>query len=157
MNIPYHPLLVHFPIGFVFAALILHTIYLIKPNWTCRVVSIWLTGFAATSSLLASISGQLEYQKALSQNYSADILKTLETHQIMGNLTSSSTLLLSLGFIDNPLIVFVIIWLNIFFKKMDDKRIDFFAFVVLLFLVGGITFTSYLGGTLVWEYGVGIK
>ena len=40
---------------------------------------------------------------------------------------------------------------------MDDKRIDFFAFVVLLFLVGGITFTSYLGGTLVWEYGVGIK
>ena len=30
---------------------------------------------------------------------------------------------------------------------MDDKRIDFFAFVVLLFLVGGITFTSYLGDT----------
>jgi len=145
MNIPYHPLLVHFPIGFVFAALILHTIYLIKPNWTCRVVSIWLTGFAATSSLLASISGQLEYQKALSQNYSTDILKTLETHQIMGNVITWT------------LIVFVIIWLNIFFKKMDDKRIDFFAFVVLLFLVGGITFTSYLGGTLVWEYGVGIK
>ena len=145
MNIPYHPLLVHSPIGFVFAALILHTIYLIKPNWTCRVVSIWLTGFAATSSLLASISGQLEYQKALSQNYSADILKTLETHQIMGNVITWT------------LIVFVIIWLNIFFKKMDDKRIDFFAFVVLLFLVGGITFTSYLGGTLVWEYGVGIK
>ena len=145
MNIPYHPLLVHFPIGFIFAALILHAIYLIKPNWTCRVVSIWLTGFAATSSLLASISGQLEYQKALSQNYSADILKTLETHQIMGNVITWT------------LIVFVIIWLNIFFKKMDDKRIDFFAFVVLLFLVGGITFTSYLGGTLVWEYGVGIK
>ena len=145
MNVPLHPLLIHFPIGFIFAALILHSIYLLKPNWACRIGSIWLTGFSSLFSLLASISGQLEYKKALAMDYSSEILKTLETHQKVGNIFTWT------------LIIFTLIWINFFFKKMNDKRIDIFAFVVLLLLVGGITFTSYLGGTLVWEYGVGIK
>ncbi len=145
MNVPYHPLLIHFPIGFIFAALILHTIYLFKPNWACRIGSIWLTAFAAFFSLLASISGQLEFQKALSQNYSPEIVKTLEIHQVMGNMLTWA------------LIGFIIIWLYIFFKKMDDKRIDVFAFIALLAITIGIMITSYLGGTLVWEYGVGIR
>jgi uncharacterized membrane protein len=40
---------------------------------------------------------------------------------------------------------------------MDDKRIDVLAFFILLSLTFGVIITSYLGGTLVWEYGVGIK
>ncbi len=40
---------------------------------------------------------------------------------------------------------------------MDDKRIDVFAFIALLAITIGIMITSYLGGTLVWEYGVGIR
>ena len=55
------------------------------------------------------------------------------------------------------LIVFTVIWVNVFFKKMDDRRIDIVAFIVQLSLTIGITITSYFGGTLVWEYGVGIK
>ena len=44
-----------------------------------------------------------------------------------------------------------------YFKKMVDRRIDIVAFIVLLSITIGITITSYFGGTLVWEYGVGIK
>ena len=145
MNVPYHPLLIHLPIGFIFAALIMHCIYLFRANWTCRIVSIWLTGFAALFSLLASISGQLEYQKALSKNYSSQVINILETHKLMGNLLTWI------------LIVFAVVWVNIFFKKMDDRRIDIVAFIILLSITIGITITSYFGGTLVWEYGVGIK
>ena len=145
MNIPLHPLLIHFPIGFIFAALILHSIYLLKPNWACRIGSIWLTGFSSLFSLLASISGQLEYKKAIAMDYSSEILETLENHQTVGNILTWT------------LIVFTLIWINLFFKRMDDKRIDVLAFFILLSLTFGVIITSYLGGTLVWEYGVGIK
>ena len=145
MNVPYHPLLIHFPIGFIFAALIMHCIYLFRANWTRRIVSIWLTGFAALFSLLASISGQIEYQKALSKDYSSQVINILETHKLMGNILTW------------VLIVFTVIWVNVYFKKMVDRRIDIIAFIVLLSITIGITITSYFGGTLVWEYGVGIK
>ena len=145
MNVPYHPLLIHFPIGFIFAALIMHCIYLFRANWTRRIVSIWLTGFAALFSLLASISGQIEYQKALSKDYSSQVINILETHKLMGNILTW------------VLIVFTVIWVNVYFKKMVDRRIDIVAFIVLLSITIGITITSYFGGTLVWEYGVGIK
>ena len=123
----------------------MHCIYLFRANWTRRIVSIWLTGFAALFSLLASISGQIEYQKALSKDYSSQVINILETHKLMGNILTW------------VLIVFTVIWVNVFFKKMDDRRIDIVAFIVLLSLTIGITITSYFGGTLVWEYGVGIK
>ena len=145
MNVPYHPLLIHLPIGFIFAALIMHCIYLFRANWTRRIVSIWLTGFAALFSLFASISGQIEYQKALSKDYSSQVINILETHKLMGNILTW------------VLIVFTVIWVNVYFKKMVDRRIDIVAFIVLLFITIGITITSYFGGTLVWEYGVGIK
>tara|TARA_B100001559_G_scaffold155360_1_gene130340 strand:- start:27 stop:473 length:447 start_codon:yes stop_codon:yes gene_type:complete len=145
MNIPYHPLLIHFPIGFIFSALVLQTIYILKPNWACKIGGIWLTGFAAIFSLLASITGQIEYKKALSMNYSSEIMKTLETHQTMGNIFTWT------------IIIFAIVWINLFFRKMDDRRIDVFALAVLLFLSIGAILTSYYGGTLVWEYGVGIN
>ena len=145
MNVPYHPLLIHLPIGFIFAALIMHCIYLFRANWTRRIVSIWLTGFAALFSLFASISGQIEYQKALSKDYSSQVINILETHKLMGNILTW------------VLIVFTVIWVNVYFKKMVDRRIDIVAFIVLLSITIGITITSYFGGTLVWEYGVGIK
>ena len=145
MNVPYHPLLIHLPIGFIFAALIMHCIYLFRANWTSRIVSIWLTGFAALFSLLASISGQIEYQKALSKDYSSQVINILETHKLMGNILTW------------VLIVFTVICVNVYFKKMVDRRIDIVAFIILLSITIGITITSYFGGTLVWEYGVGIK
>jgi uncharacterized membrane protein len=78
-------------------------------------------------------------------DYSSEILETLENHQTVGNIFTWT------------LIVFTLIWINFFFKRMDDKRIDVLAFFILLSLTFGVIITSYLGGTLVWEYGVGIK
>ena len=80
-----------------------------------------------------------------SKDYSSQVINILETHKLMGNILTW------------VLIVFTVIWVNVFFKKMDDRRIDIVAFIVLLSLTIGITITSYFGGTLVWEYGVGIK
>ena len=145
MNLPLHPFFVHFPIGFLVGALILHAVHLIRPNWICRVIGLWLTGLSGISSMLASITGQWEFNKTLSQDYSQEIIKILERHQILGNIVTWGT------------IVFFVIWVNLFFKKMSDHRIDQIAFFILLILVGVVLFTAYLGGTLVWKFGVGIQ
>ena len=78
-------------------------------------------------------------------DYSPEVLKVLINHQKMGNVFTWT------------LIIFTLLWVNFFFKRMDDKRVDVLAFIILLMLTIGVIITSYLGGTLVWEYGVGIK
>ncbi|MEC9006598.1 MAG: DUF2231 domain-containing protein [Candidatus Neomarinimicrobiota bacterium] len=145
MNLPLHPFFVHFPIGFLVGALILHAVHLIRPNWICRVIGLWLTGLSGISSMLASITGQWEFNKTLSQDYSQEIIQILERHQMLGNIVTWGT------------IVFFVIWVNLFFKKMSDHRIDQIAFFILLILVGIVLFTAYLGGTLLWKFGVGIQ
>ena len=145
MNLPLHPFFVHFPIGFLVGALILHAVHLIRPNWICRVIGLWLTGLSGISSMLASITGQWEFNKTLSQDYSQEIIQILERHQMLGNIVTWGT------------IVFFVIWVNLFFKKMSDHKIDQIAFFILLILVGVVLFTAYLGGTLVWKFGVGIQ
>ena len=47
--------------------------------------------------------------------------------------------------------------LYLYFKKMDDKRIDRVAQIILIAIVVAIFFTASIGGNLVWEHGVGIK
>jgi len=145
MNLPLHPFFVHFPIGFLVGALILHAVHLIRPNWICRVIGLWLTGLSGISSMLASITGQWEFNKTLSHDYSQEIIQILERHQMLGNIVTWGT------------IVFFVIWVNLFFKKMSDHKIDQIAFFILLILVGVVLFTAYLGGTLVWKFGVGIQ
>ena len=78
-------------------------------------------------------------------DYSPEVLEVLTNHQKMGNVFTWT------------LILFILLWVNFFFKRMDDKRVDVLAFIILLMLTIGVIITSYLGGTLVWEYGVGIK
>ena len=109
MNLPLHPFFVHFPIGFLVGALILHAVHLIRPNWICRVIGLWLTGLSGISSMLASITGQWEFNKTLSQDYSQEIIQILERHQMLGNIVTWGT------------IVFFVIWVNLFFKKMSDN------------------------------------
>jgi uncharacterized membrane protein len=105
MNFPLHPALVHFPIAFLYGALILHSIHLWRPNWICRVVGMWLLGLAATISIFAAMTGEREVAKAGQMGYSTEI--------------------------------------------------DSLAFAFLLLLVTIVSFTSYLGGQLVWVHGVG--
>ena len=56
-----------------------------------------------------------------------------------------------------PTIVFFIVWLYLYFKKMEDRRIDKIAQIILFVIVAAVFLTARIGGKLVWEYGVGIK
>ena len=143
MDLPFHPFLVHFPIAFLFGALVLHTIHLYKPNWTCRVASLWLVGLSTIFSIFASISGEWELIKAGEKGYPSEVIELMKLHEIMGNIITWGS------------IIFFISWIYLFFNYMDDKRIDRLMFAFLFLLVGFVFFTAYLGGTLVWIHGVG--
>ena len=144
MNFPYHPFLVHFPIAFLLGAFLLQGVHLYKSNWICRVVGMWLLGFAAFFSIFAAITGQWELTKAGAIGYDMKVLEIINLHETMGNIVTWGS----------TLVFFV--WVNVFFKNMQDKRIDKLAFAFLFILTCCVFFTAYLGGQLVWVYGVGI-
>ena len=145
MYYPLHPFIVHFPIGFLVAALILQTVHLLRPNWICRIVGLWLTGLSSVALLFASITGQAEYKKALNKDNSMEVMTMLDQHQLIGNIITWAT------------IVFCIVWLYLYFKKMEDRRLDKIAQIILFVIVAAVFLTARIGGKLVWEYGVGIK
>ena len=145
MYYPLHPFIVHFPIGFLVAALILQTVHLLRPNWICRIVGLWLTGLSSVALLFASITGQAEYKKALNKDNSMEVMTMLDQHLLIGNIITWAT------------IVFFIVWLYLYFKKMEDRRIDKIAQIILFVIVAAVFLTARIGGKLVWEYGVGIK
>ncbi|MBT3479673.1 MAG: DUF2231 domain-containing protein [Candidatus Marinimicrobia bacterium] len=143
MNIPLHPAIVHFPIALLYGALILHSIHLWRPNWICRVVGMWLLGLAAAFSIFAAITGEREATKAGQVGYSTEIIELMNRHELMGNIVTWGSIILCLG------------WVYLFFKNMEDRRIDILALAFLILMVIIVSFTSYLGGQLVWVHGVG--
>lgn len=143
MDLPLHPFLVHFPIAFLFGALVLHAIHLWRPNWICRVVSLWLLGLSTIFSIFSSVSGEWELIKAGEKAYPSEVIELINLHETMGNIITWGS------------IIFFISWIYLFFNYMDDKRIDKLMFAFLFLFVGLVFFTAYLGGTLVWIHGVG--
>ena len=143
MNTPLHPTLVHFPIAFLYGALILHAIQLWRPYWICRVIGLWLLGMAAFFGIFASIAGEKDLAHAGQVGYSSEIIELMNRHELMGNIVVWGS------------IIFFIAWITLFFKNMRDIRIDKLAFAFLLLLVAVVSFSAYLGGQLVWVHGVG--
>ena len=143
MNFPLHPALVHFPIAFLYGALILHTIQLWRPNWMCRVIGIWLLGLSAALSIFSALTGEKEAARAGQVGYSTEILEIMIRHELMGNIVTLGS------------ITIFLVWIYLFFKNMEDRRVDILALAFLVLLVGMVSFTAYLGGQLVWVHGVG--
>ena len=82
-------------------------------------------------------------QKIRAIGYDMKVLEIINLHETMGNIVTWGS----------TLVFFV--WLNVFFKNMEDKRMDKLAFAFLFILTCCVFFTAYLGGQLVWIYGVG--
>ncbi len=74
MNFPLHPALVHFPIAFLYGALILHAIQLWRPHWMCRIIGLWLLGMSAVISIATPIAGGREMISAGPKAYSTETI-----------------------------------------------------------------------------------
>jgi len=143
MLLPLHPAIVHFPIALITTAFIFQALHIWKHNWICRTTSMWLLGFAAIMSIAATITGQNDATQAAQIGFDSLVLHTIQQHELMGNLTAWGSIAL------------LIFWVYFYLKNMDDRRIDFLALAFLGLLAGMVMFTSYLGGTLTFIYGIG--
>ncbi len=144
MDLSLHPVLVHFPIALIIFAFIFQILHLWKVELIFRTTSMWLLGFAVLTCFFATITGQKEAILAGKAGYETTILKTIQLHEIMANLTTWGSLMI------------LLIWIYFFLSNKDDKRIDWIALAFLGLLSGIVIFTGFLGGLLAHGYGVGI-
>ena len=102
-------------------------------------------GVRSVNFIRAMLSGQQEAIKSGEGGHALDVLKTIQKHELIAEITTWSSL-----------IIFSI-WLYLFFKYMDDTRIDKLALAFLGLLSLSVVVTSYLGGTLVYLHSLGIR
>ena len=145
MNLPFHPIIVHFPITLFIFAFIMQALHLWRPYWICRTTSMWLLGFGVLTSFGAMLSGQKEAITIGDKIYELDVLESIQNHELIASITTWSSL------------VIFFLWLYLFFKYMEDTRIDKLAFAFLALLSLSVIATSYLGGTLVYLHHIGIR
>jgi len=145
MSLPFHPAIVHFPIALFVAAFFMQALHLWRPYWICRTTSMWLLGLGVLSSFGAMISGQREAIKSGRESHELIVLETLQNHELIASITTWSSLLI------------FILWLYLFFKYMEDTRIDKLALAFLGLLSLSVTITGYLGSTLVFHHRLGIQ
>lgn len=145
MNLPLHPAIVHFPITLFITAFIIQALHLWRPYWICRTTSMWLLGFGVLSAFGAMLSGQREAIKSGTEVHELKVLETIQNHELIASVTTWSSL------------VIFLLWLYLFFKYMEDTRIDKLALAFLGLLSLSVMVTSYLGGTLVYIHHLGIR
>jgi uncharacterized membrane protein len=146
----WHPALVHFPIAFLTAAWLAETLrmhpriglYAVNWEFLSRIMLI-----AAVPSLaLAMISGSLAeggIEEGMGQDAHQAAHDGLERHELLGYLNGALATLLAL-------------WRSVRSKAMNmqEHRVYWGAFTVVMVL---LTLGSWMGGQLVYEYGLGVR
>ena len=135
LETPLHPKLVHFAIAFILGALVLDVLGLLLKKQSLTKAAVIILVMAALSSVLALASGLLEEQRLHLQH------PLLEQHERMAFITTGLVWLAT-----------VLQWL---LKDYPQWRQ-----VITTFLLAGISLTvlitAHLGGTMVYQYGVGV-
>jgi uncharacterized membrane protein len=140
MRHPLHPVLVHLPIGFWIASLIFDIIYTATGNTALSTASQYAIGIGIVGALLAAPAGWAEL---------VDIPKATVTRRIA--LTHAT------------LNIFVIaLYVLNFFMRGGFRGGPIFAVtgtevILNAISVGNLMVSGYLGGTLVYQHGVGIR
>jgi len=146
----WHPALVHFPIAFLTAAWLAETVRmhnrvgLHTDSW--EFLSRIMLVAAIPVLALAMISGSLAEDglvQAVGQGMEQAAHDWLERHELMGYLNGALATLLAM-------------WRTVRAKAMNvqEHRIYWGAFTVVMVL---LTVGSWMGGQLVYEYGMGTK
>lgn len=140
-NLPYpdtiHPIVVHFVIAMVLFAVLCDLIGYLTRNGRLYEVSWWNMFFATVSIFIAVIFGQVE--AGLSEPYDA-AESVLNLHTLLGWSLAG--------------IIAAITGWRYVIRSRDPKQLPFSYLIVALFLMGLVSFQTYLGDKLVWVYGL---
>jgi len=96
-------------------------------------------------SIAATLTGENEAARAGQVGYDSVVLTTIQRHELLSNITTWGSILV------------LLFWIYLFLNNMEDRRVDYLALAFLGLLSVIVIFSSYLGDTLTFIHGVGIK
>ena len=133
-----HPMVVHFPIGLLLTALLIETLALLmkKPAW--HRVSLWNLTLGTLAAAVAVLTGR---QAMAAAKHSMEIHRIMELHERLGSLVLS--------------LVAVIAGWRLIAKDRFRGGFRWVSWGLLAIVCGTMAFSAYLGGRMVYEFGVG--
>ncbi len=133
-----HPMVVHFPIALLMAAWLIETLALLFQRSGWHKISLWNVGLGTLGALAAVLSGR---QAMAAAKHSMEIYQVMELHERLGYvvLTLSAT---------------IAGW-RLFKGDRLGRRSRWLLWGLLTCAVGLMAFSAYLGGRMVYEFGVG--
>ena len=138
-----HPLFVHFPIALLLAAWLLTVLGMALRRETLHRAATWNLALGALGAVAAVITGLRGSETVTPHNF--EIHELMELHERLGiSVAVGSGLLIA--------------WRAIRRRAWPAHRVEQLGQLTLLTLIVALlSFGAYLGGRMVYEYGVGIK
>ena len=133
-----HPIFVHFPIALLLSALAVEGFALALKRPGLHRVSLWNLGLGTAGAAVAVLTG-LQAQKVAKHSF--EIWKVMELHERLG----ITTLILGL----------MATGLRLVKRDQLGPRLRLIAFILMLGMASSLVAGGYLGGRLVYEFGVG--
>jgi uncharacterized membrane protein len=133
----FHPMVVHFPIALITAGFLADVVYLFFKNekWLTK-AGYYLMILGALSAVAAWSTGQL----FTAEPTQGEIVKVFERHEAGGFITM---ILMVLGSAFR-------IWLVS--RNREETDLKWIAFGLYLLAFAAVTFTGFMGGTMVYNY-----
>ena len=140
MTIPFHPMLVHFPIALLFASVLFDIASAALTRDSLREAAQWLLGLGLLGGIVAAIAGG-QAEGAAEKAGVAEAL--IETHETLAYLT--------LG------IMTVLLLSRLLLRNRFSTRALVVYFVMATIGLVAISATGHTGGNLVYEHGAGVQ
>ena len=140
MHIPFHPMLVHFPIALLFASVLFDVASKALTRDSLREGALWLLGLGLLGGIVAAIAGG----RAEDAAEKASVAKALiETHETRAYVTLGITAILFLSRL-------------LLRNRFSTRALAAYLVVATVGLVA-VSATGHTGGNLVYEHAAGIN
>lgn len=140
MQIPFHPMLVHFPIALLFASVLFDLASKALMRDSLREGTLWLLGLGLLGGIVAAIAGG-QAEGAAEKAGVAEAL--IETHETLAYITLGITAILFLSRL-------------LLRNRFSTRALAAYLVVATLGLVS-VSATGHTGGNLVYEHGAGVN
>ena len=139
MTIPFHPMLVHFPIALLFASVLFDVASTAFTRDSLREAALWLLGLGILGGIVAAIAGG-QAEGAAEKAGVAEAL--IETHETLAYMTLG---IMTVLFLYRPLLR----------NRFSMKALVAYFMIATVGLIA-VSATGHTGGNLVYEHGAGV-
>lgn len=139
MDLPLHPILVHFPIALLFASVFFDLLGTTLSRESFREGALWLLGLGLTGGIAAAIAGGMAEDAAEKAGIAESLI---ETHETLAQVT---------------LVIMAVLLLSRLLLRNRFSTRTFTAYLAVA-TVGLLTLiaTGHTGGDLVYKHGAGV-